>query len=73
MSMKIHYENNSDLENMPTEKMEVVHKEQAPTSIDELTPEDAEFLANFSEAKRKKVLFKVDVCMNVAFCNVHDC
>jgi hypothetical protein len=51
----------SDLEATASEKMNYAHTEQVSLGRHGLKPEDAEFLANFSEASHKKVLRKIDV------------
>lgn len=49
------------LEEQPNEKMSVIQQEhKAATGV--LSPEDMQFLENFTEAQRKKVIRKVDVC-----------
>ena len=55
-----HHRNSSeiaDLEDGPNEKIDYVHQENQRG----LPAEDAEFLNNFSEERRKKVVRKVDV------------
>jgi len=52
----------SDVESPSSEKMSVVHNEKG-VSPNGLKPEDADFLANFSEASRKRVIRKIDVRM----------
>ncbi|KAB5515106.1 major facilitator superfamily transporter [Coniochaeta sp. 2T2.1] len=52
----------SDLEATSSEKMNFAHTEQANIGhFQGLKREDAEFLANFSEASRKKVIRKIDL------------
>ena len=50
----------SNLETSSNEKMDVTHSEKG-VNYDGLKVEDANFLANFSEADRKRVVRKIDV------------
>jgi len=51
---------NSHLETSSAEKMQIAHAEKG-VNHGGLKPEDAEFLANFSDASRRKVVRKIDV------------
>lgn len=59
MAISLHSER-SDVETVPAEKQKANHVEYQSRG---LSPEDADFLANFPEDKKKKVIRKVDVRM----------
>lgn len=59
-----------DLEQVPTEKDTAVHAEFRRGG---LSQEDADFLANFSDERKKKVIRKVDVGVNLKSGLYTDC
>jgi hypothetical protein len=60
MAIETIVSNRSEPESPSIEKMNVVHAETG-VNYNGLKPEDADFLAHFSEADRKRVVRKIDV------------